>query len=80
MLSAPHCKETAKLIEVCNDSQKEFSVSSKCEKNEQVTVPTAWDLLITIQSTQRENAKGRKESDSLNRMPLWTGGCNANNP
>lgn len=47
---------------------------------EQVTAPTAWGLLITIQSIQTENAKGRKESDSLNWIPLWTSGCSANNP
>lgn len=48
---------------------KESCIDSKCEKNEQVTAPTAWGLLITIQSIQRENAKGRKESDSLSRIP-----------
>lgn len=58
---------------------KESCVGSKCEKSEQVTVPTAWALLTTVQSIQGENAKGGKESDSLSRMPLWTSGCNANN-
>lgn len=52
-------------------------VDSKCEKNEQVSIPPARGSLITIQSRQRGNAKGRKESDSLNRMPPWT---SANNP
>lgn len=61
-------------------TEKYLCVNSKSEKNEQVTVPTAWDLLSAIQTKQGENARGRKENDSLNRMPLWTSGCNANNP
>lgn len=55
---------------------KESCVCSKCEKNEQVAAPAAGGLLIPVQRTQWENAKGRKESDSLNRMPQW----NVNNP
>lgn len=50
------------------------------EENEQVSVPTLWDLLTGVQSTQRQNARGGNKSDGLKRMPLWTSGRNANNP
>lgn len=42
-------------------------------------LPQLGGLLIAIQSTQRENAKGRNKSDSLNRTPPRTSACSANN-
>lgn len=55
-------------------------VNSKCKKNEPVNAPTAGGFVDRHpKHTERENAKGRNKSDSLNRTPPRTSGCSANN-